>query len=429
MYRAISKRLWERPLDMSLRSTSEGELQIPLSHFVLPAIPTESSSRGFPRVLRLPAELQLRIISFCDNQTLFHLMHTSSYMRSEAKKLFFSNSNTWYCVNADWISRGCFPGDARHDMEFLSMVEQLKVQFRRMDADYWLRKHHITGDTVKEFQYEFEEEDRAVERLEQCFEDFWQRLHASFPGVVRVKVKCKDFFGTPRKQPPEIFKKLARSCRYNTKVSFSLIKTLGHRLGQAERSIWHQSSDTTTSNVTNEWEERINDPEPRVMLPVKTFRGPFGAYEYMIHQRVQYHQLGHTIMVMLIAAVKRQHFCGQLSPFRCPAPSCSAWFNLPGEFTTHMISYSQHREHIVPPEHCRSLFAEANTRLETLKTDENKAHEAFGRLWSQTDTEKWIATEAAAVQQIASDPLYALKEPGYESYIMDKALDALDSLV
>jgi hypothetical protein len=75
------------------------------------------------------------------------------------------------------------------------------------------------------------------------------------------------------------------------------------------------------------------------------------------------------------------------------------------------------------------LFAEANARLETLKTDENKAHEAFGRLWSQTDTEKRIATEAAAVQQIASDPLYALKEPGYESYIMDKALDALDNLV
>jgi hypothetical protein len=89
MYRAISKRLWERPLDMNLRSTSEGELQIPFSHFVLPAIPTESLSHGFPRFLRLPAELQLRIISFCDNQTLFHLMHTSSYMRSEAKKTIF----------------------------------------------------------------------------------------------------------------------------------------------------------------------------------------------------------------------------------------------------------------------------------------------------------------------------------------------------
>jgi hypothetical protein len=149
----------------------------------------------------------------------------------------------------------------------------------------------------------------------------------------------------------------------------------------------------------------------------------------MIHKRVQYHQLGHTIIVMLIAAVERQHFCGQLSPFRCPAPNCSAWFNLPGEFTTHMISYSQHRERIVPPEHCRSLFAEANAGLETMKTDENKAYEVFRRLWGQNSTERRIATEAAAVQQIESDPLYASKEPGYESYIMDKALDALDSSV
>lgn len=75
------------------------------------------------------------------------------------------------------------------------------------------------------------------------------------------------------------------------------------------------------------------------------------------------------------------------------------------------------------------MFAEANARLEALKTDEDKAHEAFRRLWGQTGTERRIATEAAAVQQIASDPLYASKKTGYESYIMDKALDALDSLV
>lgn len=165
------------------------------------------------------------------------------------------------------------------------------------------------------------------------------------------------------------------------------------------------------------------------MLPVKPIRGPLGAYEYMIHKRLQYYQLGHTIVVMLIAAVERQHFCGQLSPFQCPAPSCSVWFRLPGEFTTHVINHSQHREHVVPPEHCRSLFAEANARLEALKTEEDKAYKVFQSLWGQASTERRIATEAAAVQQIASDPLYASRKPGYESYIMDKALDALDSLV
>lgn len=314
-------------------------------------------------------------------------------------------------------------------MEFLPMVEQLEVQFRRMDADYWLWNYHIMGDTVNEFQYEFEEEDGAVERLEQCFDDFWQRLHASFSRVVRVMVQCNDFLRPPGNLLPEVFKKLARRRHHNTEVSFSLIKTLGCRGGQAERSIWHQTSDAMTSNVTTEWEERINDPEPRVMLPVKAFRGPLGAYEYMIHKKLQYHQLKHTIMVMLIAAVERQHFFGQLSPFQCPAPSCSVCFDLPGDFTTHVISYSQHREHIVPPEYCRSLFAEANVRLEALKTDEDKAYKAFRCLWGQTGTERRIATEAAAVQQIASDPLYASKKPGYESDIMDKALDALDSLV
>lgn len=414
---------------MNLRSTSEVELQIPFSHFVLPTVTTETSSRGFPRFLRLPAELQLRVISFCDNRTLFRLMHTSSNVRFEAKKKFFSSPNTWYCVDADWIFRGCFPGDAQHDMHFPPKVEQLEVQFRGMNADYWLWKYHLTDDTANEFEYEFEEEDRALERLEQCFDDFWQRLHANFPRILRVMVQCNDFLRPSGDLPPEVFKKMARRCHQNTKVSFSLVRTLGRRDGQAERSMWHQISDTGTSNVTAEWEERTNDPGPRIMLPVKHFRGPLGAYEYMIHKRLQYHQLRHTITVMLIAAVERQHFHGQPSPFRCPATSCSAWFNLPGEFTTHMISYSQHREHIVTPEHYSSLFAEADARLEAFKIDEDKAHEAFRSLWDQTGTERRIATESAAVQQIASDPLYASKKPGYESYIMDKALDALDSLI
>ena len=67
--------------------------------------------------------------------------------------------------------------------------------------------------------------------------------------------------------------------------------------------------------------------------------------------------------------------------------------------------------------------------METLKIDKDKAYKASRRLWGQIDTERRIATEAAAVQQIASDPLYALNKLGNQSYIMDKGFDALDSLL
>ena len=73
-------------------------------------------------------------------------------------------------------------------MGSLLMVEQLEVQFRSMGADYWLGKYHIAGDTVEEFLFEYEEEHRAVERLQKCFDGFWQRLHASFLRIIRVMI-------------------------------------------------------------------------------------------------------------------------------------------------------------------------------------------------------------------------------------------------
>jgi hypothetical protein len=92
------------------------------------------------------------------------------------------------------------------------MVEQLEVQFRRMDEDYWLWKYHITSGTVQQFDYESEGEDRVAERLEQCFYDFWERLHAHFPRLVRVMIQCNDFLRPPCDLPPEVFKRVGRMC-------------------------------------------------------------------------------------------------------------------------------------------------------------------------------------------------------------------------
>ncbi|KAH6644196.1 hypothetical protein C7974DRAFT_383097 [Boeremia exigua] len=429
MYRAIPKYAWERPLDMNVRSTNEGELHIPFSHFVRPTIAKQSSRRDFPQFLQLPTELQFRILSFCDNQTLFSLMHTSSHVRSEANRRFFSCTDTWYCIDATWIHKGCFPGDAPYDMQFLQMVEQLEVQFSSLEEDYWLWNHHVTGDTFGDFQYGFEDEKRVAERVEQCFYDFWQRLHACFPRIVRVMIQCNNFLRPLGSLTPEAFKGLARMCGRNTEVSLSLLKTSGRRDRRAERSIWHQSPDTTTSDVTDKWKEGPNELEPRILLPVKRFRGPLGAYEYSKHKRLQYFRFQNTIVVMLIAAIEREHFCGHHSPFQCTAPRCSVIFNHPGEFTTHVINHSEHREHITAPEGSRSFFADANAKLGALKREYDEAYESFQRQWGHHGSERRIMTEEAAIQQVASDPLYASGQPGYDSYILNQALDALDSIV
>lgn len=101
---ATPKGLWRKPLDLRVmtdNARTEGlELCIPFSRHVLQAEPTDLPAIEVPQFSRLPAELQLRTFSMCDSPTLFQLMHTSSTIRCEAKKLFLSDPDAWYTVSA-----------------------------------------------------------------------------------------------------------------------------------------------------------------------------------------------------------------------------------------------------------------------------------------------------------------------------------------
>jgi hypothetical protein len=80
-------------------------------------------------------------------------------------------------------------GNTSYNMQFLPLVEQLEVQFKRMDAEYWLWDYRVTGEADQdEEELMSEEDDRATERLEVCLKDFWLRLHTQFPRVTRVVI-------------------------------------------------------------------------------------------------------------------------------------------------------------------------------------------------------------------------------------------------
>lgn len=86
---------------MTDNASTEGlEVCIPFSRHVQQAGSTNSPVFEMPQFSRLPVERQLRIFSFCDSLTLFRLMHTSSTIRYEAKKLFLSDPDAWYAVSA-----------------------------------------------------------------------------------------------------------------------------------------------------------------------------------------------------------------------------------------------------------------------------------------------------------------------------------------
>jgi hypothetical protein len=282
------------------------------------------------------------------------------------------------------------------------------------------------ADQDEEEELMSEEDDRATERLEVCLKDFWLRLHTQFPRVIRVVIQCSDCLRPPSVLPPEIFKKVAVMCNRSTEVILSLLDVPDYRNRRAQRRLWYRDPDNRTIGSAVEWKESTAQLHPRIMMPKEIFRGPIGTYKYYSYKREQHCNFQYTITVRLITAVEHDHFVTRYSPVQCLAPNCSVWFDQPGEYTDHIIKYDMHRRSIVPPEQYTTLFADADARLALLEREYIAAWEALEAEWGNHGTKRRETTVAAAVQQVANDPLYASKKPGHDSYIIDKVLTLLD---
>lgn len=128
LYRAIAKGNRKRPLDLSIPCTHQGEILVPFSRYICP-LGSTTSEGSFPQYCQLPAELQLRVLHFCDQPSQFQFIHTSRDVRSEAKRLFFSHLDTWYHVEAAWLPSGSYAGHTIYDLDFLACAEQINVDF------------------------------------------------------------------------------------------------------------------------------------------------------------------------------------------------------------------------------------------------------------------------------------------------------------
>jgi hypothetical protein len=129
---AASRNLCIEPLNWNRFATTGGETYIPFAHHVQRDTVHVTNAVFLP-FLRLPRELQLRVIHFCNEAALFRLMHASSVTRNEAAQLFWSNPNVWYHVSGEWLLAGGFTGHTIYAVDFLRNVQQIKIQFKLVD--------------------------------------------------------------------------------------------------------------------------------------------------------------------------------------------------------------------------------------------------------------------------------------------------------
>jgi hypothetical protein len=131
MASAVAYGNWKQPIDANIfgiEATWRGELRIPFACHVRPTSPTLLPNVSFHQFARLPAELQIHVLQSCDKPTLFRLMQTSQSIRTEATKLFFADSETWYCVDGFWLNGGGLPNETIHDLDFLRHIQRLHVE-------------------------------------------------------------------------------------------------------------------------------------------------------------------------------------------------------------------------------------------------------------------------------------------------------------
>jgi hypothetical protein len=413
LYRAIADGNWQRPLDLSLHSTFQGELQVPFARHVRRMNPTIPQA-NFPQYTKLPAELQLSIIGFCDQATIFQLMHTSRQTRAEARKLFFSNPETWYHVEAKWLLKGGYAAHTNRDLSFLACTERLNVDFDLMNEKTWMNE---------DLSYEWagtEEEAVATAYggMDECIQKFWRTVKLQLPQL-RYIILSDDYDrwdeSRDLQQPPAIYRKVGQMSPSGIDVYIFLVQGDGSLNRRMQRKLWRRvnSRGSPDTDETSEWELCADHPGPNVIPPYKVFRGPVGLHDDSYARFLDIVKQKKAIRIHRIAAMERHHFYGLKKPFGCSAPDCDAWFEKPEEYTSHAIE-TKHDKITRLPGFIESSFAENDKRLERLTGIAQEIDRPFSEWWGKYGSEKRAVAEREYISQLEHDPLYAQDKPVLE---------------
>jgi hypothetical protein len=413
LYRAIAKGNWKRPLDLSIPCTLQGELLVPFSRYIGPLNSTTSKT-SFTQYSQLPVELQLRILHFCDQPSLFQLMHTSRDARSEAKKLFFSHPDTWYHVKSFWLLSGGYAGHTIHDLDFLACAEQVYVDFDWMMERTWMNEEaldHWVGT-----------EDEAVATacggMNERMQDFWRTVRKCLPRAKHIILgddhDRSDY--DDGQLPPDVYRKVGQMCPSDIKVSVDLVRGDGSTESRMERVMWQlitiQEDSGSTTEAVHDWKPHPTRSVRNVIPPKKAFQGPVGTFldYHTLWSDITYQK--RAIRIHRRAAIEKLHFDGLHNPFKCPIPNCDAHFQQAEEYTTHMIA-TEHdrgeRRYDPPelPEPIEMLFTKNKERLDNLLAVRKTKEQSFLEWCGKPGSEKRRAAEKEFMHQLEHDPLYA----------------------
>jgi hypothetical protein len=225
----------------SFGDDDETDRSLPFSTFVSLPKTADYGNNTEKKLPYLAMELKLAIVAQCEDSpsTLWALMHTSSGLRQDAQRLFWSSPDIWYLHDGDLdcvccTTKLCDPRVRRFAQQLVFPVEP---------------KRGITPEEAKVW---------------------WTRMKRGFPAVKRVWIIGRNWAVRPLvsawKSMPDT-------------AAIDLVQSSSH----AEPKVWKREGTQSVGNSSN-WKV-VHLPEPDSAL--RTFRGSDDKIEQLLTKRNQ----------------------------------------------------------------------------------------------------------------------------------------------
>jgi hypothetical protein len=317
-------------LDWSLCMTRQWEKRTPFYSYVRPdpaILSVPGQAPLFPGFRKLPAELQLRVLSHCSARTLFQIMRVSSMLRIEAAKLFWANPDAWFDADVQWLYQyGGYPGHTFWDVTFMNHVQQVELQYG-IDMDRPLRL--LKG--------------KAMARQQDPTTEFWQNFRRRFPNAKKVTIN-QSFEKVPTPDSPGpvawLLGELVDSCPAAINISVLVL----------ERNRLHIDDDVVSP--TKRWQRTLyrrtseggwSESQPdnnrtTLLMPAKQFNGPIGEFKKIEYKNYMIDLRDDALAPLLIEALARLYFAGgNGDPVPCPFPDCGMYLAKAEEWIFHAV--------------------------------------------------------------------------------------------
>lgn len=397
--------------DWNLHVTSGWERRIPFClhiHDHATATSSQQPEYLFPQFSKLPAELQVRVLTFCAPSTLFKARQTSSTIYVEASKLFWADLNTYFTVPARWLSEGGYPGYAWWDSSFQDYVQNVEIEYNS-DTDRIICPRTDEKTTIQQNQ----------------IKAFWTTFRKRFPSAKRVilnqNARIPPWWEDAAPVPLPL-RVLTYACPLDIEV-FALVLEeqvpLANKneprvfpLTQWKRSLYRPGAGGA-------WEAlSLGQLYRTVLMPPKQFSGPVGMFQQLDYRLFKTSLRREGLWLLMIEAVGQHYFeYKQDNVLFCPSHGCNACFTKPGEWVIHAAEHHcrEWRKLEIVPDTLKATFEECQSNLVKEDEDVVRCYKATKAAWNEDDEHKRKEIERGWMEQLDKDKAWDTGKTAKES--------------